>query len=440
MERYNAFSKKSFTHPKVVGVGRVVNTSGMTIDVKGFKAPLGARCKVTSSDNKSVFADVIGFSSGYTKLLAIDGVDGIEPDSKVSLLSKEPRINVGDHLIGKVITPLGEILLGGDSPSPVGVDSVGINSSPITVSERGIISQQLRTGVKAIDSMFPLGVGQRIGLFAGTGVGKSVLMSMITRNTDADVVVISLVGERGREVSEFYEETLSEEAKSKTIIVAAPADTSPILRMQCAESATAIAEHYRDKGMRVLLLVDSVTRYAQAQREVALASGEPPATKGYPPSVFAKLPKLIERAGITKDRGAITAIYTVLTEGDDLNDPVADAARGVLDGHIVLSRAIASRGVYPAIDVTGSISRLAQVLQSKSVMEVVSRVKASFQAIEDNQELISMGVIESGKNRVLDKALACEDLLWGQVKQGIDESFTIQDGLGQLTLLAHKLH
>ncbi|MDK9793929.1 FliI/YscN family ATPase [Vibrio sp. D431a] len=439
MERIKSLSHKTFSLPTPASVGRVVNTTGMTIDVKGFKAPLGARCKITSEDENPVYADVIGFKDGVTKLLAINNVDGIEPSSKVSMVSKQPRMEVGDHLKGKVINPLGEVLLGGKISNSAFVESVSITAPPIGVSERGIISEQLSTGVKAIDSMLPLGVGQRIGLFAGTGVGKSVLMSMITKNTNADVVVIALVGERGREVSEFYEETLSEEARQKTIIVAAPADNSPILRMQCAESATAIAEHFRDKGQRVLLLVDSVTRYAQAQREVALSSGEPPATKGYPPSVFAKLPRLIERAGITKDRGAITAIYTVLTEGDDMNDPVADAARGVLDGHIVLSRNIASRGIYPAIEVTSSISRLAHVLQSKNVLDVVSKVKASFQAIDDNQELIAMGVVESGKNPVLDKALACEDLLWGQVRQRIDENYSIQDGLQQLSALAHKL-
>ncbi|CAH7367943.1 Flagellum-specific ATP synthase [Vibrio chagasii] len=440
MEQFNRLKSADFNQSVFRAVGHVVNSSASAIDVKGLTAPLGARCVVESGDAGYVYADVVGFSGTITKLQAVTQADGVTPNAKVRLYSKIPKIAISDSMKGVVIDPTGKVLIGEHDRNNNSPEShVPILSPALSVSDRGIIDKQLLTGVKAIDSMLPLGVGQRIGLFAGTGVGKSVLMSMITKNADADIVVIGLVGERGREVSEFYHETLTEEARLKSIIVAAPADTSAILRMQCAETATAIAEHYRDKGQNVLLLLDSVTRYAQAQREVALSNGEPPATKGYPPSVFSKLPKLIERTGKTNYGGSITAIYTVLTEGDDMNDPIADAARGVLDGHIVLSRSLAGRGIYPAIEVTSSISRLSHVLQTQGVRDVVSRIKASFQTLEDNKELISMGVVESGKNIVLDKAIKNESALWGMVKQNVNDNCGLQDSLKELSELAHKI-
>ncbi|WP_210498436.1 FliI/YscN family ATPase [Vibrio crassostreae] len=418
-------------------VGKVKNAIGTTIEAYGLKASVGARCKIINKDT-SIIADVIGFNNGITKLQPLTKPTGISPDSSVRIVNKIASIEISDNLLGKAIDPLGNILISDGVSTPKPTKRIKLNGDPVSVSERTAINKPFNTGIRAINSMIPLGVGQRVGLFAGTGVGKSVLLGMITKSSEADIVVIGLVGERGREVTEFYNEILDDESRKKAIVVAAPADSSPILRLQCPEAATAIAEHYREQGLKVLLLIDSVTRYAQAQREVALASGEAPATKGYPPSVFSKLPSLIERSGKTK-KGSITAIYTVLTEGDDLNDPIADAARGVLDGHIILSRELAGRGIYPAIDVTNSISRLSHVLITPNQLSVINEIKSYFHTLNENIDLVGMGLIEKGKNKKLDIAVKNEDVLFGFIKQEVRKSETIKESVDKLVELNMKI-
>ena len=403
-------------------VGSVRKIVGISIEVIGLLAPVGSRCSIVSNGSV-VLADVVGFKGDVTLLQALDGVSGIEPNADVHLVSRKRLFNFSDELLGTVIDPLGSVLIGDDVSRN---EFISVNRSPLQISERGFISERFKTGIKAIDIFLPLGYGQRVGIMAGTGVGKSVLLQMITRYSDADVVVIGLIGERGREVLEFANEILSTDAKQKTVVVAAPADYSPILRMQGAEVATAIAEHFRDQGKNVLLLMDSVTRYAQAHREVALSAGEAPVNKGYPASVFAKLPALIERAGSVRD-GGITAIYTVLVEGDDNNDPIGDAARGVLDGHIVLSRSIAEKGVYPAIDIPKSISRLSKDLLSDEDFKKTRRIASAFSLLDENADLISLGMIEAGANPRLDNAMSLSVELEELVKQNIDDEFSLKE-------------
>ena len=418
-------------------IGNVTKVVGSTIEVEGIRASLGARCVIESS--RSVLADVIGFKDGRTILQPLESAHGVTPSANVRLIQTTASIKITDEMIGRVIDPLGNVVMGEDIKNNLPKVEKPIANTPLPVANRDVISEPFDTGIKAINAMFPIGFGQRVGLFAGTGVGKSVLQSMITKFSEADVVVIGLVGERGREVYEFYHETLDDEARTKSIIVSAPADQSAILRLQCPEVATSIAEYYRDRGMKVLLLIDSLTRYAQAQRDVGLASGEPPVTKGYPPSAFSKLPALVERAGKVKGGASITAFYTVLTEGDDMNDPIADAARGVLDGHIVLSRELASRGLYPALDVPSSISRLADKLLAPSQFKLVNELKSYYSTLKDNAELISIGLIEKGKNKKLDQAIRHEKHLYGMIAQGIAESFNIKESSQKLFELSLKL-
>lgn len=403
-------------------VGSVKQIVGISIEVSGLLAPVGSRCSIVSNGNV-VFADVVGFKNDVALLQALDGVAGIEPNADVHLVSRKKIFQFSDKLLGSVIDPLGNVLIGEDV---VRDEAISVDKAPLQIAERGFIKNRFKTGIKAIDIFLPLGFGQRVGIMAGTGVGKSVLLQMITRYSSADVVVIGLIGERGREVLEFAEEILSTDAKKKTVVVAAPADYSPILRMQGAEVTTAIAEHFRDQGKNVLLLMDSVTRYAQAHREVALSAGESPVNKGYPASVFAKLPALIERAGAVKN-GGITAIYTVLVEGDDNNDPIGDAARGVLDGHIVLSRSIAERGVYPAIDIPKSISRLSKDLLPSDVFQKIRKIASMYSLLDENADLISLGMIETGANPKLDKAIALSGDLEELVKQNIEDEFSIAE-------------
>ena len=424
MKRLTELSKqvKNLPTVKFDVVGNVKKIIGISIEVSGLLAPVGSRCSIISSGNL-VYADVVGFKGDVTLLQALEGVAGIEPNADVHLVSRQRLFHFSDALLGTVIDPLGNVLIGDDAARD---ESISVNKPPLQISERGFIKDRFKTGIKAIDIFLPLGCGQRVGIMAGTGVGKSVLLQMITRYSDADVVVIGLIGERGREVLEFATEILSTESKKKTVVVAAPADYSPILRMQGAEVATAIAEHFRDQGKNVLLLMDSVTRYAQAHREVALSAGEAPVSKGYPASVFAKLPSLIERAGSVLN-GGITAIYTVLVEGDDNNDPIGDAARGVLDGHIVLSRNIAERGIYPAIDIPKSISRLSKDLLSAEDFQKTRKIASMYSLLDENADLISLGMIEAGANPKLDKAMALSADLENLVVQNIDEKYSLKE-------------
>jgi flagellum-specific ATP synthase len=344
------------------------------------------------------------------------------------------HLPVGAKLLGRVVDGAGRPL---DGKGPLGTDDVApISARPINPLDRAPISETLDVGVRAINSMLTVGRGQRLGLFAGTGVGKSVLLGMIARYTTADVIVVGLIGERGREVKEFIEDILGPEGLARSAVVAAPADSPPLMRLQGAAYATAIAEHFRDQGKNVLLIMDSLTRYAMAQREIALAIGEPPATKGYPPSVFAKLPILVERAGNgLPGGGSITAFYTVLSEGDDQQDPIADAARGILDGHIVLNRKLAEAGHYPAIDIEQSISRAMHSITSREHQQAARKLKQLYSRFERSRDLISVGAYAPGSDPVLDQAIAKNGQIEEFLCQEIHDNVGMLESLGQLTSL-----
>jgi flagellum-specific ATP synthase len=337
---------------------------------------------------------------------------GLTPNARVVPVAQAAEAAVGDELLGRVLDGEGEPLDG--LPRPRCGARVRLAGKTINPLQRAPITEPLDVGVRAINSLLTVGRGQRIGLFAGTGVGKSSLLGMMTRYTTADVVVVGLVGERGREVRDFIDHNLGREGLARAVVVATPSDRSPLMRMRGASLATAIAEYFRDQGKHVLLLMDSLTRYAQAQREIGLAVGEPPTTRGYPPSVFAKLPQLVERAGNgLHGVGSITAFYTVLTEGDDMNDPIADTVRGILDGHIVLSRAMAESGIYPAIDVEASISRVANEITAPAQREAVRRLRQLYSSYQHNRDLIAIGAYRAGSDARVDAALAA----WPRIEE-----------------------
>ncbi|POF59612.1 flagellum-specific ATP synthase FliI, partial [Vibrio vulnificus] len=372
-----------------VASGKLVRVVGLTLEATGCRAPIGSLCLVETMTGQ-MEAEVVGFSGDNLFLMPSEQIGGILPGAKVTPLTSESGLPVGMELLGRVIDGVGNPL---DGLGPIYTEHrASFNAEPINPLARKPITEPLDVGLKAINGLLTVGKGQRIGLFAGSGVGKSVTLGMMTRGTTAQVVVVGLIGERGREVKEFIEEILGEDGRKRSVVVAAPADASPLMRLKGCQTALTIAEYFRDQGLDVLLLMDSLTRFAQAQREIALSVGEPPATKGYPPSVFAKLPALVERAGNGgPQQGSITAFFTVLTEGDDLQDPIADASRAILDGHIVLSREMADAGHYPAIDVEKSVSRVMpqitteeHVLMSKAVRQVLSICRK-------NQDLVSIG-------------------------------------------------
>lgn len=408
--------------PELVTEGRLVRMIGMTLEVVGTYAPIGSRCKVLHSSGTEVVAEVVGFHNDRLFLMPVGDTHGLAPNARVIPIGGGVKIPVGFSMLGRVIDGRGQPLDGKGDLIPD--DFVSLNGNRINPLDRQPILKPLDVGVKAINSLLTIGQGQRMGLMAGTGVGKSVLLGMMTRFTSADVVVVGLIGERGREVNDFVRQNLGEVGLKRAVVVATPADDPPLMRMHGAMLATAIAEFYRDKGLNVLLLMDSLTRFAQAQREIALAIGEPPASKGYPPSVFAKLPQLVERAGNgSKGSGSITAIYTVLAEGDDQSDPVVDSARGVLDGHIVLSRAIADGGRYPAIDIESSISRVMIELVTKEQYSQAQKFKKLYALYQQNQDLISVGAYRKGSNPEIDLAIQKQPSLVSFLSQAIDERF-----------------
>jgi flagellum-specific ATP synthase len=383
--------------------GVLTRVIGLTLEAVGCQAPVGGRCLVVGADNTSLEAEVVGFAGERLYLMPTGDMQGITPNARVIPLPPGSEAYAGDGLLGRVIDASGKPLDGGGSP--VCHDRVRLAGAPINPMQRRPIREPLDVGVAAINAMLTVGRGQRLGLFAGSGVGKSVLLGMMTRFTDADVIVVGMIGERGREVKEFVENTLGEEGLARAVIVATPADHPPLMRMRGAWLATGVAEHFRDRGKKVLLLMDSLTRFAQAQREIALAIGEPPATKGYPPSVFAKLPQLVERAGNGSGPGSITAFYTVLAEGDDQNDPIVDAARAILDGHIVLSRRLAEEGHYPAIDIEASISRAMHEIITPEHRALVRRLRQLYSTYQQNRDLISIGAYRAGSDPRIDEAI-----------------------------------
>ena len=428
---------RSLRPPAPLAVGTLVRVVGLTLEARGLQAPLGALCRVSSDDGAEVDAEVVGFNDGVLYLMPFTEPVGIGPGARVGLLARIPSAALGDGLLGRVIDGLGQPLDSG--PQPLCEDRLGLRGLPINPMARGAIDTPFDVGVRAINGLLTLGRGQRMGLIAGSGVGKSVLMSMLTRGSEADVVVIGLIGERGREVREFVQETLGAEGLARAVIVAAPADQSPVLRLKATQLTHLIAEYFRDHGKNVLMLVDSLTRVAHAQREVGLAVGEPPTAKGYPPSVFALLPSLIERAGVGRGgHGAITAFYTVLAEGDDANDPIVDIARASLDGQIMLSRRLADAAHYPAIDLAGSISRVMPLLVPPERLRRANLARRFWTLYQQNEDLITVGAYEAGSDPELDRAIAKREELARFLQQAMDTQTTLAEAEGALDTMMEE--
>ena len=416
--------------PAPVETGQLVHLSGMRLEVAGLRSPIGSRCRIDA--RVPVDAEVIGFQGDRLVLMCEGGAEGLKPGAQVHPLTGSARVPVGNELLGRVIDGAGRPL--DNLTTPPGAVTVPLRGEPLNPMDRGGLSQPMDVGIRAINSLLTVARGQRLGLFAGSGVGKSTLLGMMTRFTEADVVVVGLVGERGREVREFVEDSLGPEGLKKAVVVATPADTSPLMRVAGCWRATAIAEYFRSQGLNVLLLVDSLTRFAQAQREIGLAAGEPPVSRGYTPSVFSVMPNLIERAG-NLGSGSITAIYTVLTEGDDLQDPIADAARAILDGHVVLSRRMADSGLFPAIDIEASISRAMLQITDSDQQEQVRRVRDIHATYQANRDLISMGAYRGGSDPKIDLAIRHQEGIAQLIEQAIDQPANFsssQDALARL--------
>jgi flagellum-specific ATP synthase len=428
---------RSLRPPAPVAVGTLVRVVGLTLEARGLQAPLGALCRVSSDDGAAVDAEVVGFNDGVLYLMPFSEPVGIGPGARVALLARIPSAALGQGLLGRVIDGLGQPLDGG--PQPLCEDRLGLRGLPINPMARGAIDTPFDVGVRAINGLLTLGRGQRMGLIAGSGVGKSVLMGMLTRGSEADVVVIGLIGERGREVREFVQETLGAEGLARAVVIAAPADQSPVLRLKATQLTHLIAEYFRDQGKNVLMLVDSLTRVAHAQREVGLAVGEPPTAKGYPPSVFALLPSLIERAGVGRGgHGAITAFYTVLAEGDDANDPIVDIARASLDGQVMLSRRLADAAHYPAIDLAGSISRVMPLLVPPERLRQANLARRLWTLYQQNEDLITVGAYEAGSDPELDRAIAKREELARFLQQAMDTQTTLAEAEGALDTMMEE--
>jgi flagellum-specific ATP synthase len=439
---YLARARQSVEYDSTLEVrGTLTRLTGLVLEASGIRVPVGSQCVVTMKARPSVLAEVVGFAGDRAFLMPAGDVHGLSSGAGVAPAAAyvpvprlgEPtalaaradagllRLPLGNGLLGRVVDAQGFPM---DRMGPIAdIVSRPLDRKPINAMDRAPVRQPLDTGVRAINALLTVGRGQRIGLFAGSGVGKSVLLGMMARYTEADVIVVGLIGERGREVKEFIEDILGVDGRARSVVVAAPADSPPLLRLQGAAYATAIAESFRDQGKHVLLLMDSLTRYAMAQREIALAIGEPPATKGYPPSCFAKLPQLVERSGNGLNGvGSITAFYTVLTEGDDQQDPIADAARAILDGHIVLSRSLAESGHYPAIDVEQSASRVMHNVVSREHFDLARRFRAVYSKYERGRDLVQIGAYAQGSDRALDEAIALHDGMSRFLQQDMYES------------------
>ncbi len=415
--------------------GSVVQTVGLTAAVADFPAPVGALVMIERPSGEGIEAEVVGFREKQTLVMPLSDLRGIHRGSPVRLVRTSRTIRVGDGLLGRVVDARGRCIDG--RPQPMLHDRRSLQSDPIPPTSRPPIDTPLATGVKAIDGLLTCGQGQRLGIFAGSGVGKSVLLGMMGRYTDADVTIIALIGERGREVNEFIQRELGPTGLARSVVVAATSNEPALLRVQAAYTATTIAEHFRDSGKNVLLVMDSVTRFALAQREIGLSAGEPPTTRGYPPSVFSLLPKLVERAGRTAS-GSITAFYSVLVEGDDENEPIADCVRGLLDGHVWLSRRLAERGHFPAIHILASISRLMNEISAPAEKEAAQVVRQMLAVLQENEDLLSIGAYRQGTNRELDVAVAMQGEIHTLLQQQVDEKLTIEEVRGNISQLAQK--
>ncbi len=400
--------------------GTLVRLVGLTLETRGIMAPLGACCEVIGQGGHRVEAEVVGFNDKTLYLMPFTDPVGVGPGDTVRVMSNSGMVSLGNELLGRVVDGRGVPIDG--KPMPHLPDQLSLLGCPLNPMERGPIEEILDVGVKAINGALTIGRGQRIGLVAGSGVGKSVLLGMLTRFTKADIVVIGLIGERGREVQAFIHESLGEEGLAKSVVIAAPANVSPVLRLKATHMTHVIAEYFRDQGKNVLMLCDSLTRVAHAQREIGLAIGEPPTAKGYPPSVFALLPNLIERGGVGRHgHGSITSIYTVLAEGDDGNDPIVDIARASLDGQVMLSRRLADQAHYPAIDLNGSISRVMQALVSADELKQSNKLRRLWSVYQQNADLVQVGAYESGSNPELDEAIRIREQMIEFLRQDMDK-------------------
>lgn len=431
--RLKGLKNLSYSLPAPMAQGQITRLIGLTLEAVGIKASMGDYCLIYPDQGEPVEAEVVGFSGDRIYLMPIDLIEGLSPGARVSPMVGGNEVEVGFELLGRVINGVGKPL---DGLGPLGCPQKTTLQGPsINPLSRKPISQTLDVGIRSINALLSVGRGQRIGLFAGSGVGKSVLLGMMTRFTEAEIIIVGLIGERGREVKEFIDHSLGAEGLARSVVVASPADESPLMRLRAAQLSTRLAEYFREQGKNVLLLMDSLTRYAQAQREIALAVGEPPATKGYPPSVFAKLPKLVERAGNgDHGGGSVTAFYTVLTEGDDQQDPIADSARAILDGHIVLSRNLAERGHYPAIDIEQSISRAMPQIVSPEHLQAAMGFKQIYSKFQQNSDLISVGAYMRGSDAETDFAIERMPLMNAFLQQGLQESFPFQQSLTDLAM------
>ena len=414
-------------------IGRVTNVVGLVIEGNGPGLPIGGVCAIERRDAVAVPAEVVGFREHRVLLMPLGDVGGLEPGNRIVVVRERPVFGAGADLLGRVLDGVG-VPLDGSRPITPERD-IPLYGAPLNPLTRARIRTPLDVGIRAINALLTCGTGQRLGIFAGSGVGKSSLLGMIARATRADVNVIALIGERGREVREFIERDLGPEGLRRSVVVAATSDQPPLVRIRGAFLATAIAEYFRDTGRHVMLMMDSLTRLAMAQREVGLSVGEPPSARGYTPSVFAMLPRLVERAGAT-ERGSVTGLYTVLVEGDDMNEPVADTARSLLDGHIVLSRALAHQGQYPAIDVLRSVSRLMTDLVSPAQRTLATRVRAWLATHRDAEDLLSIGAYRAGTSARIDEAVAKIDAVNAFLRQGLDERVTLGDSIAALATLA----
>lgn len=406
-------------------LGKVKNVAGIMIEVTGIQAKVGDICTIYGADDHLITSEVVGFKDENVLLMSYGDMKGISPGAFVQTTGTQLRVPVGDFLIGRTVDATGYPMDGKGDFTEIS-EFYDVEGKPANPMERVRISERMTYGIKPIDGMLTIGKGQRMGIFAGSGVGKSTLMGMIARNIKADVNVIALVGERGREVTEFIEKDLGPEGMARSVLVVATSDQPAMLRVKCASVATAIAEYFKDQGMDVLLMMDSLTRFAMAQREIGLAIGEPPIARGYTPSIYAELPKLLERAGNFQS-GSITGIYTVLVEGDDTNEPISDTVRSIIDGHIVLSRELAHKNHFPAIDVGASISRLMNDIATPEHKAAASRLRDMLAEYNKNIDLISIGAYKHGSNPKLDEAVDKIDEINGFLKQAVGESFTFEE-------------
>lgn len=412
----------------VISEGKVTKIIGLTVEVEGIKAFVGELCIVYNYADEPINCEVVGFKDKYVILMPLGELAGVAPGCRVVARGIPLSVKCSNDLLGKVLDGIGNLI---EDEEVLGGERYSLSNEPPDPMKRPRIKNIMPTGIRAIDGFLTCGEGQRIGIFAGSGVGKSTTLGMIAKTAKADVNVIALIGERGREVLDFIERDLGEEGMKKSVVVCATSDKSPLLRLKGALTATAIAEYFRDQGKKVILMMDSVTRFAMAQREVGLAIGEPPAQKGYTPSVFALLPKLMERSGMS-EKGSITAFYTVLVDGDDFNEPIADTVRGILDGHIVLSRDLAHKNHYPAIDILNSVSRLMKEICEEQHQEFASLARDILATYKEAEDLINIGAYEQGSNKNIDMAIEYIDKVNSFLKQGVNEKTKFEESIVEL--------